>query len=73
MENTEIRQVSLLRNETVKKLFVKVLENNIFDRRQFRIAMNGVLKGHQMEVVKIFKHGNTKSFPNRKMLIYKTL
>lgn len=49
----------MLRNETVKKLFVKVLEYNIFDRRQFRIAMNGVLKGHQVEVVKIFKHGKS--------------
>lgn len=73
VQNTEVRQVSLLRNETVKKLFVKVLENNIFDRRQFKIAMNQVLKAHQMDVVKIFKHGNTKHSPPLKKVLKTTL
>nr|AEE62049.1 unknown [Dendroctonus ponderosae] len=55
--NSEVTEVSMLRNKTLKMIFAAVMKNNIFDRRQFHADVDQVLKNHQLEVTKVFKHG----------------
>lgn len=55
--NSEVTEVSTLRNKTLKMIFAAVMKNNIFDRRQFHADVDQVLKTHQLEVTKVFKHG----------------
>ncbi|XP_066147246.1 TWiK family of potassium channels protein 12 [Euwallacea fornicatus] len=55
--NVEVSKVGNLRENTTKKLFAVVMENNIFDQRKFNKDIDQVLQGHQRDVVKLFKHG----------------
>ncbi|XP_066252130.1 TWiK family of potassium channels protein 12 [Euwallacea similis] len=55
--NIEVLEVAMLRANTAKKLFAVVMENNIFDQKQFNKDIDRVLKGHQGDVVELFKHG----------------
>lgn len=54
--NSEVQELVLLRNKTLEKLFAVLIKHNNFDVYLFRRDANAVLKLHQDNITKIFKH-----------------